>query len=210
MQLKFPIAALIPITVLGFTIDIAYASDAPLLSLSMEHFRDTATVKADPVNAMTTISTENGFVEHRGPLKMVWSDEFLKVVIDKNTGHKSFQVYQEITYNGNLRSYQSARYETPSGPTTVPTLAIGKQVHNCAVGDCMYTEQVAFNVDEGLLRRLAAAYVPAKPTIWHYKLTPKAGIDFTTGLSNAEAAGFLAKVDESSNNLPAVKANAAN
>ena len=60
----------------------------------------------------------------------------------------------------------------------------------------MYTEHIAFPVDEELLRQLATGYAPAKPVIWRFKLLAKSGPEYRGGLSNAEIAGFLAKVDE--------------
>src|SRR5216684_5684218 len=113
--MKCCIAALAPLIVLGFTANFAHAKDPALLSLTMEHFRDTATVKDDPVAAVTTISTENGYVEHRGLMRMVWNDEYLTSVIDEKTGQKSFQVYAWIIYGGRWRAYETASYQTPSG-----------------------------------------------------------------------------------------------
>ena len=88
--------------------DSAFAKDPPLLSLTAEHFKDTATVKDAPPGAAVSISTQDGFVEHSGPLHMVWHDEFLSALIDRKSGEKSFQVHEEVTYNGNWRYYQSA------------------------------------------------------------------------------------------------------
>jgi hypothetical protein len=213
--MKFRIAALAPLIVLGSAVTAgltaipAYAKAPALLSLTMEHFRDTATVKDDAVDAVTTISTENGFVERKGPMRMVWSDEYLRSVIDRKTGQKSFQVYALTVYNGNWRSYETVNYETAAGTKSVPAVRIGKEGANCAVGDCQYTERIAFPVDEQLLRRLAAGYVPGKPTIWAYKLIARVGPDHTGGLSSAEIAGFLARVDETANSVPVLGANPA-
>jgi hypothetical protein len=205
--MKIRIAALAPLIALVLTANTTFAKDPALLSLTMEHFRDTATVKDDPVDAMTTISTENGFAERKGPMRMVWNDEYLRSVIDDKTGQKSFQVYAWTIYSGRLRSYETADYQTATGPKSVPAIQIGTEMANCAVGDCMYTERVAFPVDEELLRQLAAGNVPGKPTIWAYKFIAKTGPDYAGGLSSAEIAGLLAKVDEYTNALPAVKAN---
>src|SRR5258706_13872705 len=106
--MKSKVAAFAPLIVLGFTANAAYAKDPALLTLTLEHFRDTATVKDDPVDAITTISTEKGFVERKGPMRTVWNDEYLRSVIDKKTGQKSFQVYAWTTYSGRLRSYETA------------------------------------------------------------------------------------------------------
>jgi hypothetical protein len=213
--MKFRTAALAPFIIVGLAATLgsmplpAYAKDSALLALTMEHFRDTATVKDDPADAVTTISTENGFVERKGPMHMVWNDEYLRGVIDRKTGQKSFQVYASTVYNGSWRSYETVNYETPVGPKSVPAVPIRKESANCAIGDCQYTERIAFAVDEGLLRRLAAGYVPGKPTMWAYKLIARAGPDHTGGLSSAEIAGFLARVDESANLVPVLGASPA-
>jgi PDZ domain len=194
---------------LGFAANSASAKDPALLSLTMEHFRDTATVKDNLTDDTATISTENGFVEHTGPMRMVWNDEFLTGVIDKKTGRKAYQVNALIIYSGNLRSYETAGYQAANGPRTVPATHIRKEAAYCAVGDCTYTEYIAFPVDEELLRQVAAGRAPSKPDIWPYKLIAKSGPNYSGGLSNAEIAGFLAKIDEYTNAVPAVKSNAA-
>lgn len=206
-RMKSRIAALAPFIVLGLDVSTAYAKDPALLSLSMEHFRDTATVKDDPVDAATVISTEKGYAEHKGPMRMVWSDEYLRSVIDKNTGRKSYQVYAWIIYGGRWRSYDTVDYQTMAGSKSAPVTPIGREMENCAVGDCQYTERIAFSVDEELLRGLAAANVPGKPTLWAYKFIAKSGPAYAGGLSSAEIAGFLAKVDEYTNALRAAAPN---
>lgn len=189
-------AALASFVFLVAAANTANAKDAPLLSLSMEHFRDTATVKNDPVSDKITISTENGFAEHSGPLRMVWTDEFLRGVIDAKTGQKSFEVNAWVTYSGKWRSYESASYQGGNGPRSAATTQVRKEMANCPVGECTYTEHVAFPVDEESLRQIAAGYVPGKPIIWEFKLLAKSGPAHGGRLSNAEIAGFLAKVDE--------------
>lgn len=206
---RFAVTAAVALALLGLAAGPAQAKDPALLSLSMEHFRDTATVKEDPLGAMATISTENGFVERKGLMGMVWNDEYLKGVIDEKTDQKSFQVYSMITYRGNWRFYQSASYQTPAGPRSVPLVQIGKESDNCAVGECIYTERIAFSIDEGLLRQLASDNAPGKPTLWRFKLIAKQGPEYVGGISSAEIAGFLARVDDYNHALPMVKASAA-
>jgi hypothetical protein len=193
---KFSAAAVAAIMVCGSCVDHAFAKDQPLLSLSMEHFRDTATIADDAPTAKVTISTEKGYVEHSGPLRMVWHDEFLTATIDKKTGEKSFQVHEEITYNGNWRYYQSASYQGANGPRSVPAVQISKESANCALGDCVYTERLAFPVEEELLRQLAAANVPAKSALWNFKAVAKSGPAYAGSLSSAEIGGLLLKVDQ--------------
>ena len=201
---------LAPLILLGLLTGPARAKDPPLLSLNMAHFKDTATVTENSKNATTTISTENGFAEHKGPMRMVWNDEFVRGVVDKKTGQKSFQIYASIIYEGNQRSFATATYQTAGGTQSVPVIALSREVTNCAVGDCTYTEHIAFPVDEEYLRQLAAGYVPGKPALWHFKLIARSGPAYTGEISNAEVAGFLAKVDEYTGALPVSIENAAN
>jgi hypothetical protein len=208
--LKLRIVAVAASILVSSTMGAVYAKDPALLSLSMEHFRDTATVKEDPLGGAATITTENGFAERTGPMRMVWNDEFLSGVIDKKTGQKSYQVYAWIIYSGRWRSYETATYQSASGPQSVPATKIGSSAANCAVGDCTYTERIAFPVDEELLRRLAAGYAPGKAAVWAYRFIAKTGPDFAGGISSAEIAGLLAKVDEYTDTVPVVKANTVN
>ncbi len=196
MRASLGAAAFAAIMVCGSCAESASAKDSPLLSLSVEHFRDTATIADDAQNGRVTISTEKGYVEHSGPLRMVWHDEFLTATIDKKTGEKSFQVHEEVTYNGNWRYYQSASYQGPNGPRSVPAVQISKESANCALGDCIYTERIAFPVEEELLRQLAAANVPATPVLWNFKAVAKSGPAYAGALSSAEIAGLLLKVDQ--------------
>jgi len=196
MRASLGAAAFAAIVVCGLCAGSASAKDAPLLSLSMEHFRDTATIADDAQSGRVTISTEKGYVEHSGPLRTVWHDEFLTATIDKKTGEKSFQVHEEITYNGNWRYYQSGSYQGANGPRSVPAVQISKESANCALGDCIYTERIAFPVEEELLRQLAAAHVPAKPVMWNFKAVAKSGPAYPGALSSAEIAGLLLKVDQ--------------
>jgi hypothetical protein len=206
--LKNPIAALATLIILGIIANTASAKNPPLLSLTMEHFRDTATAKDDKAEGTTTITTEKGYVVRTGPMKMVWNDEYLKAVIDRNTGQKSFQVIAMTIYSGNRRFYQTADYQWVGGPKSVPATQIRTQREACAVGDCVYTELIGFAVDEADLRQIAAGNVPGKPTILTFKITAKPGPDYSGGLSSAEIAGFLAKVDQSMSAVSSAKANA--
>jgi PDZ domain len=201
-------AALSSFIVAALGISAAGAKDPALSSLTMEHFRDTATVTENPNDGTAVISTENGYVERTGPMRMVWHDEYLRGVIDRQTGRRSLQVYAWVIYSGSLRNYESANYRTASGPRRVPVNQLAREVVNCPVGDCTYTERVAFSIDEESMRQLAAARAPGNPDKWSYKLIAKSGPEYTGEISSAEIAGFLAKVDEYANRPPVAPASA--
>jgi len=187
-------AAALAASILGLGAHPALARDPPLLSLDMEHFRDTASITEDPAAGSVAISTEPGFVEHFGPLRVVWNDEYLRGVIDQNTGQKSFEVDVSLTYSGARRLYQRARYRASSGAAEAATTLVRVETANCAI-ECMYTEHLAFPIAEQTLREIAAGYAPGKPSLWAFKLIAKSGPDYHGELSSAEFAGLLAKVD---------------
>jgi hypothetical protein len=172
----------------------AAAKDPPLLSLGMEHFRDTASITEDPATASVAISTQPGFVEHRGPLRTVWSDEYLRGLIDKQGDRKSFEVDAVFTYSGARRSYRSAEYRTAAGLKEAMTTLVNVQTVNCVV-ECMYTEHLVFPIEEQALRAIASSYAPGKPDLWTFKLIAKGGPGYQGEISTAEIAGLLAKVD---------------
>ncbi len=207
-KMRPPRAALPALCILAFALGTAHAKDPELLSLGVDHFRDTATVIDNPLDAVVTVSTENGYKEHRGPMRALWNDEFLEGVIDKKTGRKSFLAYVWVTYKGSARSYQTVRYLAPNGPLSVPVTLTRLEVNYCAVGDCTYTEHLSFPVDEAMLRELAAPTASGKQSLWPFKLVAKSGLDYNGGFSSAEMAGLLAKVDDYAHNLPPAGAGA--
>lgn len=194
--------ALPALCLLAFALGTAQAKDPDLLSLGADHFRDTATVTDNPLDAVATVSTENGYQEHHGPMRTVWNDEFLEGVIDKKTGQKSFLAHVWITYIGNARTYRSARYQAPDGQRSVPATLTALEKSLCAVGDCTYTEHLSFPVDEATLRRQAVQTASGKQSLWLFKLAAKAGPDYSGEFSNAEIAGLLAKVDDYGHDVP--------
>jgi hypothetical protein len=177
-----------------------------LSALGMEHFKDTATVVDAPQDAAATISTEKGFAETHGPMRTVWDDEYLLAAIDKKTAQKSFRVIVWVTYAGSERLYQKVSFDTPQGPTTLATTQLNSKKEFCTVGDCTYTERLAFPVEEAFLRDLAARASTSTP--WSFQLKGKSGPTYTGVISAAEAAGLLAKVDSFHSALPVVAASA--
>jgi len=178
--------------VLGLTSATAVAGDPPILSLGMEHFRDTASITDDA--GSVAFSTEPGFIAHRGLLGTVWNDEYLRATIDKNSGAKSFAVDASITYSGNRRNYQKATYETASGPREGAATLTKVTTANCPI-ECVYTEYLTFPIEESALRGLSLAYVPGKPILWRFRLVAKSGPAYQGEISSAEIAGLLARVD---------------
>jgi PDZ domain len=201
------IAAGASLILFGVAVRTAEAKDPDPLTLTPDHFKRTAAVSADPAAGLTTISTEPGFAEHTGLMRMVWHDEYLQGVIDDKTGHKSYQIMAFVIYSGSPRSYESAAFSTPNGPRSVKTTELQKKVELCATGTCTYTERIGFPIEEETLRQ-AAENAAVHPRLWRFELAATSGPNYAGTLSTAEIAGLLARVDETSNAVPAVTASA--
>jgi hypothetical protein len=187
-----PLRHLALLLILSSVADVCLAKDPALMSLTADHFRDTAIISDDPVANVTTVSTEKGFIEHHGPLRVVWNDEYLFGIVDRKASRKTLEVVTTITYRGSRRAYGQVKLQGAS--TTLPTVHIKTSSINCPTGECTYTEQLSFPIEESLLRQLAAR-ASDNPELWHFTLIDSAG-DYSGQLSSAEMAGFLAKVDE--------------
>lgn len=197
--MNYAMALLLALALTGCATTTREAQIQTALSLTKEHFKNTAMVKDDSLDTVATITTVNGFQEKRGLLGIVWDDNFLRAFIDKKTGKTSFQLYQVIYYQGSgWNFYQTVNFETPSGPQSKPVTVISRDV-DCTgsrYSGCTYVEHVAFDVDESLLRTIAVNYSPGQRAGWKFKFTAKSGKDYNDGMLPAEIAGLLDKVDE--------------
>lgn len=163
------------------------------LSLSPEHFAETASVQDDSLDTIATISTEPGFQVKHGLAKQVIDDNWIRALIKKKTGAVTYEVVQQIRYSGqSWRFYDRVNYETPAGPKTKPVMVIDRNV-DCDSATCWYYETVAFTVDKSLLQNIAkegkSGAVP-----WHFKFTAQHGEDFKTWMSSAEIEGLMDRV----------------
>lgn len=170
---------------------------AQLFAITPAQFEASATIKDDALETFATITTEKGWQERDGLLGVVNSDNFFRAYIDKKTGATRFQVYHVIRYRQRGRaSYDTVNYETPNGPVSVALTVINRSAELCrAYQGCTYTEDFGFDVDEALLRTVAAQYAPGKIAIWKYRLKAKSGQERNDGFAAAEVAGLLAAVD---------------
>lgn len=167
-------------------------------NLTKEHFKNTATIKDDPLDTLATITTLNGFQFKYGR-DTVLNDNFLRAFINKKTGTTTIQLYQVIYYHGGgWNFFQTINYETPSGPEARRVKVISRNV-DCSgshyYGGCTYTEHLAFEIEEEFLRIIAAGYQPGQHVTWKFKFKAKSGREYKDGMLPAEIAGFLEAID---------------
>lgn len=95
-----------------------------------------------------------------------------------------------------LRNYSLANYERTSGIGTAELTRINSNVIKCGqysdVLGCDRSEEVVFDVQEELIRQIAAR--PADK-LWRIKFRATAGKDWEEQIAPAEAAGLLAAID---------------
>jgi hypothetical protein len=168
-----------------------------LLAMTPAEFQASATLKDDYLETAATITTQNGWQERQGLLKIVNNDAYFRAFIDKRTGQTKFQVYEYVTYVGDWAFFNAVNYETENGPVSTELDVLGRDVGTCSkwLGGCEHTETVAFAVDEDLLRSIASRYVPGAKAGWHYRLKAKSGVQRDEVFVAAEVGGLLAAVD---------------
>jgi len=148
----------------------------------------------DDLETNAVITTANGFQD-----STFAGDQFYRAFIDKKTGAVAFQVYERITYgDAAWRFYETVNYRTDDGLQSQSVTVINRSV-NCegvsVTRVCIYTEDVAFEVPEELLRKHAAMYTPNGANSWLLRYKSKAGTSVDDGFLPAETAGLLMAVD---------------
>lgn len=168
-----------------------------LAAMTPAQFEAAADVKDDAVDTVATITTEHGWQLHQGLLGVVNEDNFFRVFIDKKTGNARFQVYHRVHYVDRRRaSFETVNYETPDGPASAALTIIFHTRNDCRTAfGCPFDEVFGFDIDEALLRTLAAKYAPAQIAVWKYRLKGRSGAQRDSFFTAAEIAGILAAVD---------------
>lgn len=169
-----------------------------LIAMTPEQFEQTATLKDDDLETAAVITTINGWQQKDGLLRLVNNDNFFRAFIHKKTGKTTFQVYHAVRYmQSGWAFFEIVNYETPDGPKSATLTVLGRDVASCSTYlGCTYFEQVAFEIDEALLRDVAKRYQPGQVAAWRYRLKAKSGAERDEGFVAAEVAGLLRAVDK--------------
>jgi hypothetical protein len=140
-----------------------------------------------------------------------WLDSFLIGYLDNQTGRKSYQAYQFISYQGRgWRLYDRVTYRTPDGTTSKPLTRLHRELLDCTSSrGCTYEEHVVFDMDKSLLKKIAELASEAqektdgsgKITAFLYQLSPEKGHLIKYWLLPAEVTGLLEKMDVYTKNL---------
>ena len=162
--------------------------------LGAAHFQQTATIEDDQLEPIATITTEKGFFSRGKFTDRVRSDNFFRAFIDKSSGQVRYQLYAEVSYNFEWRTFTSASVLSGGRPTSLPLTPIARNVVTCASSICSYKEIVALPLTEEMVREIAATGESAPGRLWPYRLKAQNGLDFEDAAIPAEAAGLLLAV----------------
>ena len=181
------------------------ATKNELLRLDVQHFKETTTIKKVSSGNVTEFSTLDGYrpEKYRG---VPWLDSFIIGYLDNQTGKRSYQVYQFISYQGRgWRLYHRVTYKTPEGTTSKSLTRLHRELLDCPTSKgCTYEEQLVFDIPDTLFEKIAELATETngktdqsgKITAFLYRLSPEKGHPINCWLLPEEAAGLQERMDE--------------
>jgi hypothetical protein len=185
------------------------ATKKQILNLNTQHFKDTIIIKHAPSGDVTIFSTLKGY-RHEKYLGVGWLDNFLIGYLNTITGKTYYQVYQFISYQGRgWRVYHRVDYQTPEQIKSKPLTSYHREIMNCSSSKaCTYEEHVVFDIEEALLRQIAArapetygkTTAKGKVRAFVYQLSSQQGHKITYWLLPAEVAALMEVMDEYASN----------
>ena len=187
------------------------ATKKQILNLNTQHFKDTIIIKQESSGDVTKFSTLRGY-RHEKYLGIGWLDSFLIGYLNNITGKRYYQVYQFISYQGRgWRLYNRVDYQTPEKIKSKPLISYHRELMNCSSSRaCTYEEHVVFDIEEALLRQIAArapetqgkTTAKGEVSAFLYQLPSKQGHNITYWLLPTEVAALLEKMDEYTGQAP--------
>lgn len=166
-----------------------------LAQLSPNDFASRVRIVDDPRKSMIVLSSRDGYTRSRSIGGARADDVYLEALIDRETGHVSWQVWHELS-TGGQRKLGSVEYTDAGGRVEQSGfLAMESRLDQCpptdGVGSCNHVVRVAFELPDRTIREIAGTYRPGERTSWPVRFREAGGRDITSGLAPAEAAGLL-------------------
>jgi hypothetical protein len=181
-----------------------------VLSLTIQHFKETVIIKQVSSGEVTKFSTLRGYRPEKY-LGIPWMDSFLIGYLNNQSGKRYYQVYQFVSYQGRgWRLYSRVNYETPEGTKSMPLKRYHKELKNCSSSrNCTYEEHVVFDIEEALLRKIAKlapetqgkTNANGKIAAFLYQLSSREGHKKKYWLLPAEVAGLMEAMDDYTKSL---------
>lgn len=175
------------------------AGAAPSASAPVEA-RAAPTVADDPMEFHVVISTQGAQRSRSGLLRRPVNDIQLRAVVERATGAVSFEVRKTINYYDlQARNFRSVHYATADGLERAELTPVRRTASACAAADlpaaCVMREELAFPVDEAVLREVAGAPDGGSPAHWRLRFKAARGEDVDSAVAASEIARLLAALD---------------
>ena len=188
-----------PITKIGKPSQTTNFTPLAAITLNKSYFKNKLIIEKDNKKGTVKISTANGFNKKSRNKNNVWANNYITALIDKKTGHTTYQINSLIEYKDHDKhSYKEVSYSSGVESKTKQA-SILKHDISClgsAYSGCIHTEHVAFSIDSTSIEKIAASYSEGAQNKWGYKLSPKKGRDYFASLFVAEIAALVEAVTE--------------
>lgn len=169
------------------------------ITLNKAYFKNKLIIEKNNEKGTVKISTVNGFNKKSRNKNNVWANNYITALIDKKTGHTTYQINSLIEYKDHDKNlYKEVSYNTGSESKTKQAFILKHDISclGSAYSGCIHTEHVAFSIDSTLIENIAASYSEGAQNKWGYKLSPRKGRDYFSYLFIAEITALVEAVVE--------------
>jgi len=188
-----------PTTKIGKPPQTTNSTPPAAITLNKAYFKNKLIIEKNNKKGTVKISTVNGFNKKSRNKNNVWANNFITALIDKKTGHTTYQIHSLIEYKDHDKNlYKEVSYNTGSESKTKQAFILKHDISclGSAYSGCIHTEHVAFSIDSTLIENIAASYSEGEQNKWNYKLSPRKGRDYSAYLFIAEITALVEAVAE--------------
>lgn len=154
-------------------------------------------VRDDPLEDHVLFSTEPVFRKGGFTDGVAVHDGFLKASKPRDGADVSWRITYDLTYFGARREVTHVHVRSADALLKIPPAAVRRWREECGdeTAACGQHMTVEFEAPEKVIRDIAAAYRPGDRTPWRVRLKDDHGEGLTVGISPAEVAALVTRVD---------------
>lgn len=202
MELSVRIAALLIGAAIGISPAGALGQEQMpkrLAAMTPTDFEKKMVVIDDPLERHVVISSHKAFRQSTPLGDGMARDIHIRALIDRQTGSTQFQIWHDIAYWGQRKSFYQVNYVAQGSLHQTDLLLSAHRADDCpavdGIGSCILHKTLAFEVPESVMRDIARQYTPRSRSRWTFRFKDQLGSDVTSGIAPAEAAGLLSTLD---------------
>jgi hypothetical protein len=170
-----------------------------LAAMTPGDFEKKIVVTDDPLERHVVISSHKAFRQSATLGDGMARDIHMRALVDRQTGATQFQIWHDIAYWGQRKSFYQVNYIAQGNLHQTDLLVVAHRADDCpaidGIGSCSRNKTLAFEVPESVMRDIARQYTPRSRSRWTFRFKDQLGLDVTSGIAPAEAAGLLSVLD---------------